>query len=121
LESSGEEICILFTDDIEIQSLNRDYRAKDKPTDVLSFPLEKDGYLGDIAISMQTARRQAKEFGAHLRDELLRLIIHGVLHIEGFEYEGVSRSEAQKMRRKEKQLYGMISKKWPKRFSPMQN
>lgn len=116
LESEATEVSLLFTDDKEVQVLNRDYRGKDKPTDVLSFPLELDGYLGDIAISVQTARRQAREFETTLRSEILRLIIHGVLHLQGYEHEGVSHAVAQKMRRKEKYLYGVISEKWPNRF-----
>jgi probable rRNA maturation factor len=116
LESRAKEVSILLTDDAEIRELNRDFRGKDKATDVLSFPLERDGYLGDLVISVQTARKQAREYETPLRSEILRLIIHGILHLEGFEHEGVSRSEAQKMRRKEKYLYGVISEKWPNRF-----
>ncbi len=116
MESEGKEVTILFTDDVEIRELNCNFRGKDKATDVLSFPLEKDGYLGDIAISVQTARRQAREYGTSLRGEILRLLIHGVLHLEGFQHEKVSRGEAQKMRRKEKHLYGIISEKWLNRF-----
>lgn len=121
LGSSAKELSVLFTDDKEVRVLNRDFRGKDKPTDVLSFPLEREGYLGDIAISVQTARRQAKEYGSRLHEELVRLLIHGVLHLEGYDHEGVSKSEAQKMRRKEKQLYNMVCKEWPMRFSPIQN
>lgn len=116
LESEAKELSILFTDDTEICNLNNDFRGKNKATDVLSFPLEKNDYLGDIAISVQTARKQAKAYGTSLRSEILRLLIHGILHLEGYEHENVSRATARKMQLKEKYLYGVISKKWPNRF-----
>ena len=116
LESESEEFTVLFTDDKEIRSLNNEFRNKDKATDVLSFPLDDGVYIGDIAISVQTARRQATQYGVKLRQEILRLLIHGILHLKGYEHEGVSKTESQRMRRKEKQLYGVISNKWPKRF-----
>src|SRR3990167_3709868 len=65
-QGSGQsEISILFVDDDEIQVLNRDYRGKDKPTDVLSFPQDEEigSILGDVVISLETAKRQAKEKG----------------------------------------------------------
>ncbi|HMO17682.1 MAG TPA: rRNA maturation RNase YbeY [Oligoflexia bacterium] len=117
LGSESTEVTVLFSDDLELKSLNSQFRGKDYPTDVLSFPLERKGYLGDLAISVQTARKQAKKFDCRLHEEILRLIIHGILHLEGFEHEGVSKSEAQKMKRKEIKLYNQVCKKWPKRFS----
>lgn len=121
MESEATELTVLFTTDKDLHKLNFEYRGKDYSTDVLSFPMQKDDYLGDLAISVQTSRKQAKTYGCRLHEEILRLLIHGILHLEGFDHEGVPKMEAQRMRRKEKQLYLEICKLWPKRFSPPQN
>ena len=84
-------LTILVTDDAELQRLNRDYRDEDKPTDVLSFEdgsMWPDGnrYLGDIAISLETAGRQAEQAGNRLDDEMVLLTVHGVLHLLGHDH-----------------------------------
>jgi probable rRNA maturation factor len=116
LECDGAALSIVFTDDKEICKLNSDFRGKPKPTDVLSFPQEqsrsrrrKSEILGDVVISVQTARRQAREYATTLRDELLRLIIHGVLHLVGYEHESVSKAERLKMERLEARLLELLS------------
>ena len=85
------EISVYITDDQEIRELNKTYRGKDKSTDVLSFPLDEtfDGYriLGDIVISQDTAERQAKELGHSLKNEVKRLLIHGLVHLLGYDHE----------------------------------
>lgn len=99
LEDSAEvayEISLLLTTDAEVQALNRDYRAKDQPTDVLSFAaLEVDAPplppgeplpLGDIIISMETAQRQADSQGHSLSVELQWLASHGLLHLLGWDH-----------------------------------
>lgn len=98
------EIGIVFTDDREIKHLNRIYRGENKSTDVLSFSLLETsndkipiGFLGDVVISLSTAKHQAKEYNFTFAEEVLRLVIHGVLHICGFEHEGVSSRKAKKM------------------------
>lgn len=110
-EIAQSELSILFCDDAEIHLLNRDYRGKDKPTDVLSFSaIENAGEfvvgtsLGDLVISVPTTIRQAKKYRVSPQLELLRLLIHGVLHLFGYDHEGVSKSIADKMRRREKAL-----------------
>jgi len=104
--------------------LNRDWRGKNKATDVLSFPqvesdelrqLSKaakasprsvpDWWLGDVVISIQRAQAQAKEHGVSLRDELETLLAHGLLHLLGFDHEK-SPADATKMRRLETKLLG---------------
>ena len=103
---------IVFTDDRTIRVLNRDYRGKDRPTDVLSFSLlegvsPRDPIpfsMGDLVISVPTARRQAREYGVSLNDELRRLIVHGILHLCGYDHEGVAPREAARMRRLERAL-----------------
>ena len=82
------ELCILLCDDAKIKALNTQFRQKDKITDVLSFPQkEADGYLGDIAISWPQAQRQAVEIGQSLEEEVRFLILHGVLHLLGYDHE----------------------------------
>lgn len=90
------ELSLRLTDDAEIQTLNRDFRAKDQPTDVLSFaalevetpdlPEEEPLYLGDILISVETAARQAEQQGHSLRTELAWLAAHGLLHLLGWDH-----------------------------------
>jgi len=84
------DVEILLAGDATLRRLNRDFRAKDKPTDVLSFPapLEfADGHAGDLAISLQTAQRQADEHGHTLTDEVRVLLLHGLLHLSGMDHE----------------------------------
>jgi len=81
-------LSILLTDDTEIQVMNRDYRGEDRPTDVLSFEAgdEMGEYLGDIAISVETAVVQAQTVGHQLIEELQLLAIHGTLHLLGYDH-----------------------------------
>jgi len=86
------EIGVLVCDDATIRSLNRHFRHQDTATDVLSFPsgdAQPDGdmYLGDIAISLETAARQAAARGAAITSELEILLLHAVLHLCGFDHE----------------------------------
>ena len=73
--------------DGRIRKLNRDHRGYDKPTDVLSFAADEPGYLGDIVISVDTARRQARRRGSNLSRELKVLGLHGLLHLLGYDHE----------------------------------
>lgn len=85
------EISVYLTDDYLIRELNKNYRGKDKATDVLSFII--DEYVGDyrllgeIIISIDMARRQAKEMGHSLEDEIKRLLVHGFVHLLGYDHE----------------------------------
>jgi len=86
--AAGREFCCLISNDGHLRELNREFRAKDVPTDVLSFPSgEPAGYLGDIAVSLQRARAQAKEFGHHVETEIRILLLHGLLHLNGMDHE----------------------------------
>jgi probable rRNA maturation factor len=84
---------VRFASDRELHRMNRDYRGKDKPTDVLSFPgstseMEDEGrYLGDVLISVPTARRQAESRGHSAEQELKVLLLHGLLHCLGYDHE----------------------------------
>jgi probable rRNA maturation factor len=81
------EVAILITTSATIRRFNRDFRGKDKPTDVLSFPSTEKGLAGDIAISAQIAARQAKNFQHTLATELKVLILHGMIHLGGHDHE----------------------------------
>lgn len=98
LEMIGKDnwdLSLLFCSDDFIQALNRDYRGKDEATDVLSFTMgdtvEEEGrsvfIAGDIVISLPTLMRNSAEFGVEPEEELRRLIIHGILHLSGFDHE----------------------------------
>lgn len=103
----GSELSIVITTDRRIRKLNRDWRGKDQATDVLSFEQDpKAGVLGDIVISLDTARRQAKEGGRPVSDELSRLLAHGLLHLLGHDHE--KPAEAKRMAKAEVALLGGI-------------
>ncbi|MEQ8558442.1 MAG: rRNA maturation RNase YbeY [Henriciella sp.] len=88
LTSEAGEVALLLTDDSEMHALNRDWRNKDKPTDVLSFPADpiEAPFLGDIAIGLGVASRDAETRGITLADHLSHLIIHGYLHLLGHDH-----------------------------------
>ncbi|HHV79297.1 MAG TPA: rRNA maturation RNase YbeY [Firmicutes bacterium] len=89
------EVSVLFTGDEHIHELNRQYRGVDRATDVLSFALREAGpaemvegqeLLGDIVVSVDTASRQAREYGETLAAEVARLLCHGMLHLLGYDH-----------------------------------
>jgi len=85
--NSGSSATIAFVSDRNIRKLNQQFRGVDKPTDVLSFPNDEPDNLGDVAISVETAAKQAKENGLSLNDEIAQLILHGLLHLSGYDHE----------------------------------
>ena len=100
----GKLVSIVLVGDKKIRELNRQYRKKDKVTDVLSFgDWQNPVFLGEIAISLPQIRRQAKEYGVEIKQELARILIHGVLHLTGLNHEK-SKVEAAKMFRKQDAL-----------------
>ncbi len=96
--TSNAEVSVLFCDDAFIRELNRKWRGIDKPTNVLSFPAGGDPaaapLLGDIAISFGTAAREAREEGKSLRDHVAHLVVHGFLHLIGYDHIEASEAEA---------------------------
>ena len=78
---------IAFVSDKSIRKLNQQFRNIDKATDVLSFPADDETNLGDVAISVQTAAAQAKENGLTFETEIAQLILHGLLHLSGYDHE----------------------------------
>ncbi|MBK8811762.1 MAG: rRNA maturation RNase YbeY [Acidobacteria bacterium] len=91
-ETRTRSAVIALVSDRKMRGLNRDFRGKDATTDVLSFPFEPDEFdsgdnLGDIVISVEQAARQATENGLDLESEIKQLILHGVLHLCGYDHE----------------------------------
>ncbi|HZX14705.1 MAG TPA: rRNA maturation RNase YbeY [Thermodesulfobacteriota bacterium] len=107
--SNNKDLCITFIDDKGMRKLNSTYRGIKKTTDVLSFP--QDGpdirSLGDIIISVDTAKRHARFYKISLEREIIKLIIHGILHILGYGHK--KKNDASKMRKKEKELVHLIN------------
>src|SRR5690606_31029494 len=115
---SGAGLSLVVAGDELLQSLNREHRDVDAPTDVLSFPASElaDGedpfpapegqprYLGDIAVSVETVRRQAPEVGLTLELELQHVVLHGLLHLLGYDHE--TPEEQSVMRAREEGLLG---------------
>lgn len=109
VDEAGVTVC--FVSDTEIARMNRRYRQKKGPTDVLSFPLgkkarAKNEYLGDIAIAPETARRYAKKSGRSLASELRVLILHGVLHLLGYDHE-TDRGQMNRLESKLRRRFGL--------------
>jgi probable rRNA maturation factor len=103
------ELSVGLIGDAEMRKLNARFRSKDYPTDVLSFPVEEElpgpvRLLGDVIISVDKARQQAKERRRSLNEEMITLLIHGVLHLLGYDHER-SAKEARVMTRLEKKIY----------------
>ncbi|MEG6614828.1 rRNA maturation RNase YbeY [Peptococcaceae bacterium 1198_IL3148] len=108
----NSEVSVTFVDDQYIHQLNRDYRGVDRPTDVLSFAMdegeempaapEEVHMLGDVIISLETAQRQAKEYGHTFERELAFLAVHGALHLLGYDHQ--TEEETNVMRSKEESI-----------------
>jgi probable rRNA maturation factor len=119
LQAAGEggaSLSLSLVGDAQIARLNREHRGNDCPTDVLSFPLEPEEHdperlLGDIVISIDTARRQAAEYDAPLQNEIYRLLIHGILHLMGHDHEEAA--ERAQMEVEERRLAAAIGMPWP--------
>lgn len=106
-ELGASGLSVLVVDDRTIRRLNREWRRKDRPTDVLSFEQDRrSGLLGDVVISLDTARRQAAEGSRALSDELTRLLAHGLLHLLGHDH--LAPADARRMARAEVALLGSI-------------
>ena len=111
-----DELCVMLVDDARMRELNRDWRGKDATTDVLSFSqLEGEAMasaavmLGDVVVSVDTLQRQATDGGWTAREELARLLLHGVLHLLGHDHE--READALVMRSEEARLVGLLAAK----------
>jgi probable rRNA maturation factor len=109
LDQNQAELSVVLVDNAEIRKLNAKFRAKDYPTDVLSFPADDElptgvRLLGDVVISVEKAKRQAKERRRSLNQEMAFLLIHGIVHLLGYDHER-SVKEARIMESLEKRIY----------------
>ena len=116
---ASAELGIMFVGDQRMRGLNRRYRGKDRTTDVLAFAMREaftphasrftPDMLGDVVISVPTAWRQAKEAGRSLDEELAWLLVHGILHLCGYDHER-SEKEARRMHRRERMILRSIAR-----------
>lgn len=109
------EVDLLFVDNEAIREMNREYRDKDSATDVLSFPMyeadeeideEEEILFGDIVISLERAQEQCQEYGHSLEREVMYLLVHGLLHLAG--YDHMEEEEKKEMRAQEEKLLAVI-------------
>ena len=115
LECQSCELSVLVIDDARMRQLNARYRGIDRPTDVLAFAMREAPFadlhpqvLGDVVLSAETALRQARTHRHSLAEELTRLLIHGTLHLLGYDHE-VSPAAARRMRAKERELWRLVN------------
>jgi probable rRNA maturation factor len=111
------ELSVLLVDDARIRDLNRRYLNRDKPTNVLAFPMREGEFptlhpnlLGDLVISVETAERQSDRFGLNEMEMVILLMVHGVLHLIGYEHEGTKKG-AREMSLKQKELFRIATQK----------
>lgn len=109
--TQNAEVSLSIVDEDSIHRLNKEYRNVDRPTDVLSFPMDEEGFdkegnplflLGDIVICLDVARKQAEDFGHSLEREMMYLICHSTLHLLG--YDHIEEDDKKLMRSKEKEV-----------------
>lgn len=109
------EVDLLFVDNEAIREMNREYRDKDTATDVLSFPMyepdeeiddEEEILFGDIVISLERAQEQCEEYGHSLEREVMYLLVHGLLHLAG--YDHMEEEDKKEMRAREEHLLAII-------------
>jgi len=114
LGCEGHEVSIVLVDDEEITRLNRHYFLRNRPTNVISFPMAAGDpaainpyLLGDVVVSADTAKRQARAVGGKVEEEVFFLLIHGILHLLGYDHEGLP-AERRKMEAKERELFLLL-------------
>lgn len=111
------ELSVVLIDDARIRDLNRRYLNRDKPTNVLAFPMREGEFsilhpnlLGDLVISVEMAKRQSGRFGLDKTEMVILLMVHGVLHLIGYEHEGTKKG-AREMSLKQKELFRIATQK----------
>ena len=109
------ELSILIVNDAQIREINRDYLGKDRPTNVISFAMQEGegegvqpDLLGDVVISAETAARDAVEARTSFESELYFLLLHGVLHLLGYDHERGTQAEAKRMEVREHEVFSVI-------------
>lgn len=111
------ELSVVITGDLGIRRINRDYLGKDRPTNVISFAMSEGefgdinpGMLGDVIISADTAAREAEEGGVSFWSRLCFLLLHGILHITGYDHERSGEDEARRMEAKEREIFELLER-----------
>ena len=109
------QLSVLIVDDAMIRDINRDYLGKDRPTNVISFAMQEGegggiqpNLLGDVVISAETAARDACEAQAPFESELYFLLLHGILHLLGYDHERGAQAEARQMEAREREIFALI-------------
>lgn len=115
LGAEGSELSVSIVGDRSIRRINREYLQKDRPTNVISFSLQEGEFggvnpdaLGDVVISADTAAREAIEAGISFEERLFFLLMHGILHLTGYDHERSGDAEAKRMEAKEQELFAMM-------------
>ncbi len=114
LDFPDAELSILIVDDPEIATLNGQYLHREGPTNVIAFPMLEGDFadispqlLGDVVVSMDTAQKEADIAGIHVDERLLELLVHGILHLVGYDHE-LSEAEAFRMDAKSHELLALV-------------
>lgn len=115
LGCTSSELSVSIVGDRTIRVLNREYLQKDRPTNVISFPMQEGEFgsinpelLGDIVISADTAAREAEEGGISFHERLIFLLLHGILHLVGYDHERSGEAEACRMESKEAEIFAEL-------------
>lgn len=113
----NSELAITIVGDRTIRQLNREYLQKDKTTNVISFPQQEGEFagvnahvLGDVVVCAATASREASEADIPFDSRLIFLVLHGILHLTGYDHERSGEAEAKRMEKKEKELFALLEK-----------
>ena len=113
------ELSVVVLSDVQIREVNRDYLQKDRPTNVISFAMQEGegaglnpDVLGDVLISADTAARDAQEAGVSFESELYFLLLHGILHLLGYDHERGTEEEARIMEAKEQEIFAVIQREF---------
>ncbi len=111
------ELSVVIVGDRTIRRLNREYLGRDKPTNVISFPMQEGEFvelnpevLGDVVISAATCAREAAAGGISFGRRLVFLLLHGILHLAGYDHERSGEAEARRMEEKERELFRLLEK-----------
>jgi probable rRNA maturation factor len=115
LDCEGSEISLLLVDDHQIREINKNYLKRDRPTNVISFAMTEGAFgdlhpeiLGDIILSVETAARDALAGHLDFMDEVEFLLIHGLLHLIGYNHEASDTDESEKMKNRERELFFIL-------------
>jgi probable rRNA maturation factor len=108
------ELCVVLTDNADIQALNREYLGRDRPTNVISFPQQEGegpegSHLGDVVISVEKAAEEALEAGMETIERIRALLVHGICHLCGYDHEDVSEEMTREMEAVEERVLALLN------------